>query len=176
MLYFPNAVKVRKSIKSFGCAPVSHRNMESSDNDIYLPRANQAVPSSFIPSQPKDMPPLPPRSSHSSTSSLLEPPLAHSKTSYHSQQCDHSFFLQDPRSASTQSLVPAEKSNGKRTLLLIYLHGFLGGETSFHSFPAHVHNLVSLAVTKTHVVHTKIYPRYRSRRAIGHARDEFSSW
>lgn len=149
--------------------------MESSEDRIYLP---QAAPSSFLSSQPKDTPPLPPRSSNSSTSSLLEPPPAHGNgnASKNYQQFDPSLFLQDPRSASTQSLVPAEKSNGKRTLLLIYLHGFLGGETSFHSFPAHVHNLVSLAVATTHVVHTKIYPRYRSRRAIEYARDEFSSW
>lgn len=152
--------------------------MESSDDKIYLQQTNQPVPSSFVSSQLMDTPPLPPRPSHSSANSLLEPPSAHGKgkTLYHSQQFDQSLLLQDPRSASTQSLVPAEKSNGKRTLLLIYLHGFLGGETSFHSFPAHVHNFVTLAVAKTHVVHTKIYPRYRSRRAIEHARDEFSSW
>lgn len=164
--------------KKIGSTPGSHCNMESSDDRISFPQTNQPVPSSFISSQPKDTPPSPPRPSQSSTTSLLEPPPAHGKgnTSYHSQQFDQSLFLQDPRSASTQSLVPAEGSKGKRTLLLIYLHGFLGGETSFHSFPAHVHNLVTLAVGKTHVVHTKIYPSYRSRKAIERARDEFSGW
>jgi hypothetical protein len=61
-------------------------------------------------------------------------------------------------------------------LLLIYIHGFLGNEMSFQSFPAHVHNLLSILVAKTHVLHTKMYPRYKSRKAIEHARDEFSEW
>lgn len=152
---------MRKAItKRFGPALGLHQNMEFSDDH-------------------SSQPPLPPRPGHSPIKSLLQPPPAHGKgkTFYQSQQFDQSFVLQDPRSASTQSLLPpVEEKSGKRTLLLIYLHGFLGGETSFHSFPAHVHNLVSLAVAKTHVVHTKIYPRYRSRKAIERARDEFSGW
>lgn len=44
----------------------------------------------------------------------------------------------DPRSSSQQSLVPEpDEQNGRRTLLLIYIHGFMGDETSFRSFPAH---------------------------------------
>jgi hypothetical protein len=83
----------------------------------------------------------------------------------------------DPRSSSTQSLVPSESGEpGRRTLLLVYIHGFLGNETSFQSFPAHVHNLLKVTLAETHVVHTKIYPRYRSRKAIEFARDDFSAW
>lgn len=84
----------------------------------------------------------------------------------------------DPRSSSTQSLVPSRPTSpsGQRTLLLIYLHGFLGNEASFQSFPAHVHNLLKLTLAETHRVHTKIYPRYKSRRAIEFARDDFSKW
>lgn len=84
----------------------------------------------------------------------------------------------DPRSSSTQSLIPSRSasSTGKRTLLLIYIHGFLGNETSFQSFPAHVHNLLRITLAETHRVHTKIYPRYKSRRAIEYARDDFSKW
>ncbi|KAI9770070.1 MAG: hypothetical protein M1840_003520 [Geoglossum simile] len=83
----------------------------------------------------------------------------------------------DPRSSSTQSLVPSESGEpGRRTLLLVYIHGFLGNETSFQSFPAHVHNLLKVTMAETHVVHTKIYPRYRSRKAIEFARDDFSAW
>ena len=83
----------------------------------------------------------------------------------------------DPRSSSTQSLVPSESGEpGRRTLLLVYSHGFLGNETSFQSFPAHVHNLLKVTLAETHVVHTKIYPRYRSRKAIEFARDDFSAW
>jgi pimeloyl-ACP methyl ester carboxylesterase len=60
--------------------------------------------------------------------------------------------------------------------LLVYIHGFLGTETSFKSFPAHVHNLLTTALAQTHVVYTKIYPRYKSRKNITFARDDFSKW
>jgi hypothetical protein len=84
---------------------------------------------------------------------------------------------QDPRSSSTQSLRPSESArDGRRTLLLIYIHGFMGNEMSFQSFPAHVHNLLSILVSESHVLHTKIYPRYKSRKAIEYARDDFSQW
>jgi hypothetical protein len=85
---------------------------------------------------------------------------------------------QDPRSSSTQSLIPdpALEDSGRRRLLLIYIHGFMGNETSFRSFPAHVHNLVTLTLAESHVVHTKIYPRYKSRDSLEIARDNFSAW
>lgn len=83
----------------------------------------------------------------------------------------------DPRSSSTQSLgLPREAGDEKRSLLLIYVHGFMGNETSFQSFPAHVHNLLSIILAETHTVHTKLYPRYKSRKAIEFARDDFSKW
>ncbi|KAH7382191.1 hypothetical protein BKA66DRAFT_418282 [Pyrenochaeta sp. MPI-SDFR-AT-0127] len=85
---------------------------------------------------------------------------------------------QDPRSSSTQSLIPdpALKDTDRRRLLLIFIHGFMGNETSFRSFPAHVHNLVTVTLAETHVVHTKIYPRYKSRNTLQVARDDFSRW
>ena len=52
----------------------------------------------------------------------------------------------------------------------------MGNETSFRSFPAHVHNLLTVLLVETHVVHTKIYPRYRSKKSILLARDNFSKW
>ncbi|TKA78220.1 hypothetical protein B0A55_03778 [Friedmanniomyces simplex] len=84
----------------------------------------------------------------------------------------------DPRSSSTQSLAPSENNeqNERRRLLLIYIHGFMGNETSFRSFPAHVHHLLTVLLAETHVVHTKVYPRYRSKRNISFARDDFSRW
>jgi pimeloyl-ACP methyl ester carboxylesterase/flagellar biosynthesis GTPase FlhF len=84
----------------------------------------------------------------------------------------------DPRSSSTQSLVPdpAVDSSNLRRVLLVYIHGFMGNETSFRSFPAHVHNLVTVTLADTHVVHTKLYPRYQSRNTLEHARDNFSNW
>lgn len=52
----------------------------------------------------------------------------------------------------------------------------MGNETSFKSFPAHVHNILTISLADTHVVHTKIYPRYQSRKNISFARDAFSNW
>ncbi|KAL2223144.1 hypothetical protein M432DRAFT_538820 [Thermoascus aurantiacus ATCC 26904] len=84
---------------------------------------------------------------------------------------------QDPRSSSTQSLVPStDAADGKRKLLLVYIHGFMGTDTSFRSFPAHVHALLTHALAESHVVHSKIYPRYKSRGAMEFARDDFSKW
>lgn len=83
----------------------------------------------------------------------------------------------DPRSSSQESLVPAKgEQSQRRKLLLVYIHGFMGNETSFRSFPAHVHSLLAVLLAETHVVHTKIYPRYRSRGNITVARDSFSDW
>ena len=64
----------------------------------------------------------------------------------------------------------------RRKLLLVYIHGFMGAETSFRSFPAHVHNLLTVLLSETHVVHTKVYPRYASRGKITIARDDFGKW
>ena len=84
---------------------------------------------------------------------------------------------EDPRSSSMQSLRPyAGEHDGQRTLLMIYIHGFLGDETSFQSFPAHVHTLLAATLADSHVIHTKIYPRYKSRKHISFARDELSQW
>ena len=106
------------------------------------------------------------------------PPYSENAPSYHSQPLSHSWSSQDPRSSSTQSLVPhiSIERNGKRTLLLVYIHGFMGNETSFQSFPAHVHNLVTEKLKGTHVVHTKIYPKYKSRKDIRFVRDGFGEW
>jgi pimeloyl-ACP methyl ester carboxylesterase len=94
----------------------------------------------------------------------------------------------DPRASSSDSLQPTDDNNTandlqhnshpdrRRKLLCIYVHGFMGNETSFRSFPAHVHNLLAVLLSDSHAVHTKIYPRYRSRRNIQCARDDFSAW
>ncbi|KAI0897864.1 hypothetical protein F4806DRAFT_460260 [Annulohypoxylon nitens] len=90
-----------------------------------------------------------------------------------------SYTTDDPRSSSTQSLVPSpteQKDSGRRTLLLIYIHGFMGNDSSFQSFPAHVHRYLKLALAETHVIHTKIYPRYKTYKTIEIARDNFSRW
>ncbi|KAF3069112.1 Reticulocyte-binding protein 2 a-like protein [Daldinia childiae] len=87
--------------------------------------------------------------------------------------------LDDPRSSSTQSLLPSPSENddsGRRKLLVIYIHGFMGNDASFQSFPAHVHKYLKLALSETHTVHSKIYPRYKTYKALDVARDNFSRW
>ncbi|KAK6511706.1 hypothetical protein TWF481_000612 [Arthrobotrys musiformis] len=90
----------------------------------------------------------------------------------------------DPRTSSTASLLPppsaveAIKSgqSSLRTLLCVFIHGFVGDETSFRSFPAHFHELLTILVQDTHVVHTKVYPRFKTRDKISIAVDNFSQW
>ena len=83
----------------------------------------------------------------------------------------------DPRSTSTASLVASvPREDTRRHLLLIYVHGFVGNETSFQSFPAHVHNLLTVLLADSHAVYTKIYPRYRTKKALQVATSEFSQW
>jgi pimeloyl-ACP methyl ester carboxylesterase len=87
---------------------------------------------------------------------------------------------QDPRASSTLSLAPslsgAAPDQSLRTLLIVYIHGFMGNDTSFQSFPAHVHNYLRLHLADSHVIHSKIYPRYKTYKAIEVARDNFSQW
>ncbi|KAI1424371.1 hypothetical protein F5Y12DRAFT_785361 [Xylaria sp. FL1777] len=85
----------------------------------------------------------------------------------------------DPRTSSTQSLTPSlppYEEIERRKLLVIYIHGFMGNDTSFQSFPAHVHTYLKLSLSESHVVHSKIYPRYKTYKSIDVARDNFSKW
>ena len=85
----------------------------------------------------------------------------------------------DDRASSAVSLRPSiseEAETRRRILLMIYIHGYMGNDASFHSFPAHVHNLLKRTLAHTHVVHTKIYPRYKTYKAMDIARDNFSAW
>lgn len=120
----------------------------------------------------RSAPPLPPR-----TDSTQAPPPYSADDAKRSDLISEQWRSHDPRSSSTHSLVPLESArDGRRTLLIVFIHGFMGNETSFQSFPAHLHNLLSITLAETHVVHTKIYPRYKSRKVIDFARDDFSSW
>ena len=125
-------------------------------------------------------PPLPPRDDPNVglSDDARPPPYSEIAPTYHSQPLSHSWSSQDPRSSSMQSLVPHSSTEGNdiRTLLLVYIHGFMGNETSFQSFPAHVHNLLTVKLKETHVVHSKIYPKYKSRKDVKFARDAFSEW
>ena len=131
-------------------------------------------------------PPLPPRQPSGAHLLLSEnfehddlPPPSYESVAAGSYGSDYaSLSHNDPRSRSTQSLLPSpsDEQGDRRKLLLIFIHGFMGNETSFQSFPAHVHSLVAALLSETHTVHTKIYPRYRSKKKIDFARDDFSRW
>ena len=121
--------------------------------------------------QPPSLPPRAPLAVQSNNINQLSPAASPTANS------PYSGGLSDPRSSSTQSLHPVESAGeDRRTLLLIYIHGFLGTETSFQSFPAHVHALLTPALAESHVVYSKIYPRYKSRKNISFARDDFGKW
>ncbi|KAL6910818.1 hypothetical protein GGI43DRAFT_24718 [Trichoderma evansii] len=82
-----------------------------------------------------------------------------------------------PRPSSSQSLAPSRSDlDGRRTLLLVYIHGFYGNDQSFQSFPGHVHNVLRDALSETHAVYSKVYPRYKTYKPIEVARDNFSAW
>lgn len=110
--------------------------------------------------------------------SFDEPPPSYDSIAPVDMAANAIWAQQDQRSSSMESLVPADSNQqkGRRRLLLVYIHGFMGNETSFRSFPAHVHHLLTALLVESHVVHTKIYPRYRSKRNISFARDDFSRW
>lgn len=67
------------------------------------------------------------------------------------------------------------REDGRRILLVIYIHGYMGKDSSFRSFPAHVHDLLKLSLG-SHAIHTKIYPRYKTYRYIDVAAENFSRW
>ena len=159
---------LRQITTTDNCPTIKHR-------DNY--RDNQPPQDSCVFRIMSQPPPLPPRAASIHLQSVPDEDPPEYEEFYH-QPLEHSWSAQDPRSKSTQSLVPTkDKDNeSKRTLLLIYIHGFMGNETSFQSFPAHVHNVVTVALAETHVIHTKIYPKYKSRRAVEYARDDFSEW
>lgn len=123
-------------------------------------------------SRPRIPPPLPPR--QPSTKPTMPP--AYSLYDVDRAELASETWVHDPRSSPMESIGPSELREGQRTLLLIYIHGFMGNETSFQSLPAHVHNILTVALAESHVVHTKIYPRYKSRYSIELARDNFSKW
>lgn len=70
----------------------------------------------------------------------------------------------------------SSSDDNRRKLLLIYVHGFTGNETSFQKFPADVHDLTSKQLVDQYMVQSIVYPKYKSRKKMDFARDEFSSW
>ena len=146
----------------------------------HVSSASLTTAPSIASSQP---PPLPPRSRQVAQDGGDSPPPYDATTKRGSSQyLEQPYFARDSRSSSTQSLVQQQSrpDTDRRRLLLIWIHGYMGSEVSFQSFPAHVHHTVTQKIQEsgagTHVVHTKIYPRYESRYRIQGARDAFSEW
>ena len=54
----------------------------------------------------------------------------------------------------------------------------MGNEMSFQSFPAHLHNLLTVLLggDDGYLVHTKVYPKFQTRHQINVATLEFSKW
>lgn len=109
-----------------------------------------------------------------STETLI--PDADEPPPYSSLDLSRSGTRQDFGSTLTLNAQHPTGNDGRRILLLIYIHGFMGNETSFQNFPADVHTLLAVLLEQTHSVQTKIYPRYRSKKAIQVATNDFSAW
>ncbi|KAJ4008574.1 hypothetical protein NW752_009692 [Fusarium irregulare] len=152
-------------------------------------------PPSSPPPAYSERPPIPPRKPINSSvpatyQSPPQPSLSSSSSGPYMQRPSASasgpWLGPDPRSSSTQSLLPDDSLDnnytpngdflGRRKLLIIYIHGFLGNDQSFRSFPAHVHALLANLLADSHVIHSKIYPRYKTYRSVDVARDNFSEW
>ncbi|GLA31076.1 hypothetical protein AnigIFM63326_009516 [Aspergillus niger] len=85
-------------------------------------------------------------------------------------------FLHNAWCDASHSPDELPRHEGKRRLLLIYIHGFLGSEDSFCNFPRDVHDLLKASLAQTHITYTKIYPRYKTRGPIHVARDDIIRW
>ena len=119
-------------------------------------------------------PALPPRMTSASTNDYTDAPPPYASIASTDPWSSTPSFLSSETLTPTTS-VP-EASSVHRKLLLVYIHGFMGTETSFRSFPAHVHSLLKTVLADTHVLQTKIYPHYQSRDALSVSRDALASW
>lgn len=63
----------------------------------------------------------------------------------------------------------------KKTLLLVYIHGFQGGDNTFGDLPANLQALVSYALPAVRVV-TEIYPKYETRGDLRECVSRFREW
>jgi hypothetical protein len=99
-----------------------------------------------------------------------------SSLKHHSSECLLWKAACDAQGEGSPNHCQLPRSEGKRRLLLIYIHGFLGSEDSFHNFPRTVHDLLTASLAETHIVYTKIYPRYKTRGPLHIASDNISRW
>ncbi|KAG5293782.1 abhydrolase 6 family protein [Histoplasma capsulatum G186AR] len=63
----------------------------------------------------------------------------------------------------------------KRTLLLVFIHGFKGGDDTFGSFPAHLRALVSHALPNIEVT-AVVYPKFETKGDLNGCVVRFREW
>ena len=179
-----DANSLASSFVSVGRAsPTSSLSSAAADNEDPPPYSpvhlNQPQPSNHVEEHTQSGYPINPQQSQPTRSIDVPEEQSQPVQTLHVPQgpINASWANQDPRSASTESLLPsAPPEDQRRRLLLIYVHGFMGNETSFQGFPAHVHNLLTLLLAESHIVHTKIYPRYHTKKALQLATNELCNW
>ncbi|CUS11123.1 unnamed protein product, partial [Tuber aestivum] len=123
-------------------------------------------------------PPLPPR----------EPIVPRSPTPSYSllpataDCCSSSYSSGDSRSrnaglSTASKSAPGSLPMGKRKLLLVYIHDFVGNESNFQSFPVYLHHLLSVALRSLGGgVHSKGYLQPKAKNNISIATARFSKW
>ncbi|GAD95068.1 conserved hypothetical protein [Paecilomyces variotii No. 5] len=74
-----------------------------------------------------------------------------------------------------ESFVCAPTRRMKKTLLLVFIHGFKGGDDTFANFPEHLRTLVSHALPNIEVV-TAVYPKYETRGDLKECVGRFREW
>ncbi|PGH14464.1 hypothetical protein AJ80_05909 [Polytolypa hystricis UAMH7299] len=63
----------------------------------------------------------------------------------------------------------------KKTILLVFIHGFKGGDDTFAGFPAHLRALVSHVLPKVNVL-TATYPQFETRGDLRECVGKFREW
>jgi len=63
----------------------------------------------------------------------------------------------------------------KKTLLLVFIHGFKGGDDTFSTFPSHLAQLLRHALPKVQVIHL-VYPKYETRGDLHECVGRFKEW
>ncbi|KAF2863234.1 hypothetical protein K470DRAFT_211246 [Piedraia hortae CBS 480.64] len=63
-----------------------------------------------------------------------------------------------------------------KTLLLIFIHGFKGNDSTFSSFPRHLRVALSVTLDPLITVKTKAYPRFETRGDLSSCVDNFTKW
>lgn len=63
----------------------------------------------------------------------------------------------------------------KKTLLLVFLHGFKGTDHTFHSFPKQIRDQIAQALPKINVLSVQ-YPQYETRGDLKDCVAKFKEW